>query len=114
VSGGGNAAWAGGDVGAEHAGGDDVAFLCRNCNQEGHKAAECPEPRKMTGECFNCGEVGHNKADCTNPTVERAFAGTCRICGTEGHRASDCPDKPPAQCRICGDGKLRHYSKSMN
>ena len=73
-----------------------------SCDQIGHIARDCPEPKKLTGECFNCGEVGHNKADCPNPKVARPFTGECRICKKEGHPAAECPDKPTDMCRICG------------
>ncbi|KAI5299789.1 hypothetical protein KEM55_001766, partial [Ascosphaera atra] len=70
---------------------------CFNCGQEGHSKAECPEPKKM-GACFNCGEEGHSKAECPNP---RVFKGTCRICEKEGHPAAECPDRPPDICKNC-------------
>lgn len=40
-----------------------------SCDQEGHMARKCPEPRRMTNECYNCGEVGQDKADYPNLKV---------------------------------------------
>lgn len=92
------------DDGNGHA--NTCAFICHNCGAEGHKASECDEPKKMTGECYNCGQVGHNKADCQNARVQRPFTGTCRICGIEGHLAAECPDRKPIKCRVCEGGML--------
>lgn len=46
--------------------------------------------------CFNCGEDGHRSAECTQPRKERAAGGGCYNCGQEGHRSSECtePAKP--------------------
>lgn len=41
---------------------------CRNCDQEGHTAKECPEPRKMERvQCRNCDEMGHDAKGCPKP-----------------------------------------------
>ncbi len=37
-------------------------FQCFNCGEEGHIAAECPNP--FTGECWNCGGKGHTAIQC--------------------------------------------------
>ncbi len=70
-----------------------------SCDSVGHRAADCPEPKKLRGECFNCGEVGHNKSECPNPSV---FRGKCRVCDGEGHRANECPENPEP-CFLCGE-----------
>lgn len=54
---------------------------CHICEQEGHRAAECPD--KPAVQCRNCGEVGHISSNCeaardigvsTAPTVSSAKA----------------------------------------
>lgn len=43
-------------------------FACKNCKQEGHKAADCPEPRSAEGvECRKCNETGHFSRDVSIP-----------------------------------------------
>ena len=44
---------------------------CYICDQEGHRAADCPEKRgqgnngkEFHGKCHECGRSGHKKADC--------------------------------------------------
>lgn len=50
--------------------GDRDPMTCFNCNEEGHKSSECPEPKKPRGgggggmACFNCNEEGHRASDC--------------------------------------------------
>ncbi|KAI1109000.1 hypothetical protein F5Y14DRAFT_434033 [Nemania sp. NC0429] len=42
--------------------------MCRNCNQEGHRANECPEPKDMSKvQCRNCDEYGHESRGCPKP-----------------------------------------------
>jgi cellular nucleic acid-binding protein len=46
-------------------------FRCRNCDDEGHSARECPKPKDWSRvKCNNCQEFGHTVARCNNPTVE--------------------------------------------
>jgi len=81
---------------------------CRNCNQEGHFASDCPEPElcrrcKKPGHikddcpepeiCFNCRNEGHTSKDCPEPQK-------CRRCKKEGHMVSECPE--PMVCNRCG------------
>ena len=46
------------------------AITCANCNNEGHRARDCPEPRKTSrGKgCRNCGQEGHIACNCPNKT----------------------------------------------
>lgn len=46
-----------------------VAITCANCNNEGHRARDCPEPRKASrGKgCRNCGQEGHISKECPEP-----------------------------------------------
>ncbi|KAH9900064.1 hypothetical protein F4778DRAFT_154086 [Xylariomycetidae sp. FL2044] len=42
--------------------------MCRNCDAEGHRANECPEPRNMEKvQCRNCDEYGHESRQCPKP-----------------------------------------------
>lgn len=38
---------------------------CYNCDQEGHRASDCPEEKRQKKGCFNCGG-DHKKAECPN------------------------------------------------
>ncbi|KAL9116846.1 MAG: hypothetical protein Q9187_006624, partial [Circinaria calcarea] len=107
---GGKAGYSGGDARMHAANGDFESGAgggggggdsCHNCGGSGHYAADCPEPRKQSGNCFNCDQPGHNKADCPNERVERPFTGICRVCQKEGHPAALCPEKQPETCRNC-------------
>lgn len=46
-----------------------AAIMCANCNNEGHRARDCPEPRKTSrGKgCRNCGQEGHISKECPEP-----------------------------------------------
>jgi len=81
---------------------------CRNCRQEGHMAADCPEPQRCRRckaedhvmadcpeppKCGNCREEGHMTSECPEPEV-------CRRCKKEGHKVMDCPE--PMRCARCG------------
>jgi hypothetical protein len=39
---------------------EKVTITCANCNNEGHRARDCGEPRKSGNRgCKNCGQEGH-------------------------------------------------------
>lgn len=46
---------------------DRVGVKCVNCDAEGHRARDCPEPRKDKFACRNCKQSGHTAAECTEP-----------------------------------------------
>ena len=59
---------------------------CFNCSETGHKAMECPQPRKeRTGDrtCYNCNQSGHISRDCPaerkprygNDAPQRSYGG---------------------------------------
>merc|ERR1712083_348646 len=83
---------------------------CYNCAKLGHKAKECPKPRKHReelkrktddegapvlkkkkerteyvekGKCFRCLEVGHSIMECMNEAV-------CHNCSQVGHKKTEC------------------------
>ncbi|GAQ82900.1 hypothetical protein KFL_001280200 [Klebsormidium nitens] len=64
---------------------EDNAQRCFNCGATGHKAWNCPEPKKER-PCFVCGKFGHLGQKC--PTGKLCF-----VCGKGGHEARDCPKK---------------------
>jgi len=54
---------------------------CRNCNELGHLASQCPNPRSIT--CLSCSGKGHFARDCPKKP--------CRRCHEPGHKATNCP-----------------------
>lgn len=62
----------------------DGQLICYNCQQPGHLASNCSEPRKPRATCYSCGKPGHYANRC--PEV------VCRTCGKKGHTAQRCAD----------------------
>ena len=69
---------------------DESRQKCFNCGRPGHRAADCPYPRKQK-PCFLCGEYGHERSSCPN--------GLCFSCMKPGHLARDCPERGSAAAR---------------
>ncbi|XP_032228443.1 zinc finger CCHC domain-containing protein 7 isoform X2 [Nematostella vectensis] len=80
---------------------------CHNCNERGHMAVDCPDPKKVIkcclcgGQghykrscpnelCFNCDQPGHQSRSCRKP--RRRHYDQCHRCFLEGHLQNDCPD----------------------
>lgn len=72
---------------------------CRNCQQEGHRSTECPNPKVFTGTCRNCQHQGHMSSQCPQ---SRVFNGTCRNCQQVGHRKTNCPTVTCGNCKNKG------------
>ncbi len=81
---------------------------CNNCDEPGHVARECPEPKKEP-VCTMCGGQGHLRFGCPDRRCLRCGKGglpftpscsscrhldrsDCRLCGARGHLRADCPD----------------------
>ncbi|KAF8464239.1 hypothetical protein BDZ91DRAFT_795770 [Kalaharituber pfeilii] len=84
--------YGGGEAGPKQGGG--FRGTCRICDQEGHRAAECPS--KPSRACRICQQEGHFAAECPDKAPR-----TCRVCQAEDHMAAECPNKAPRTCRIC-------------
>merc|ERR1712141_460820 len=74
---------------------------CYNCNQDGHKAKDCPDGGGDS--CFNCKQVGHMKKDCPD-----GGGSSCFNCKQVGHMKKDCPDGGGRSCYNCKqDGHMK-------
>jgi len=60
---------------------EKTVIMCANCNNKGHRARDCTEPRK-TGKrgCKNCGQEGHIAKECPEPPNPENVE--CKNCGT--------------------------------
>ncbi|KAI1186055.1 hypothetical protein F5B17DRAFT_376377 [Nemania serpens] len=80
-------------------------MMCRNCNQEGHRANECPEPKDMSKvQCRNCDEYGHESRGCPKPRDYSRVQ--CQNCGETGHTKVRCKKDtvPPDEFGTGNDG----------
>jgi cellular nucleic acid-binding protein len=67
---------------------------CFNCQQPGHRAAECTNEKveRPPMVCYNCNEVGHASRDCPEPRAAGGAADKkCYNCSETGHLSRDCP-----------------------
>ena len=62
---------------------------CKNCNEMGHKAADCEQPRKVI--CKNCDDEGHVAKDCTKPKDwSRVKCSNCQQSKTPSNLVTPC------------------------
>jgi len=67
---------------------------CKNCDELGHIAIECPLPKKLR-PCFKCGQTGHSAVKCPKRFFNSSFRhanSECHRCGQYGHLQGECPD----------------------
>ncbi|OAG00065.1 uncharacterized protein CC84DRAFT_358809 [Paraphaeosphaeria sporulosa] len=92
--------------------------LCSNCNELGHIKKHCKqevvEREKMTPivTCVYCQEEGHRARDCPK---ERVNPYACKNCKQEGHKAADCPEPRSAEgveCHKCNE--TGHFSRDVS
>lgn len=86
-----------------------VEVKCVNCSAVGHRARDCPEPRRDQFACRNCGY------DTTPLPVLTSIHWMCtssiRLLITRRspeHKASECPNPRTSdgvECRRCNEGK---------
>lgn len=82
--------------------GEPEAIICRKCNEEGHKAAECTtivceicgvkndhvtRNCNKSKVCSRCGHLGHLRKDCKETTPNAMY---CHFCSSTSHRSSTC------------------------
>lgn len=65
----------------------DPVITCVYCQEEGHRARDCPKERINPFACKNCKQTGHKAADCTEPRSAEGVE--CRKCNQMGHFSRD-------------------------
>ena len=79
---------------------------------QGHRSAECSQPRQGGGaraggggNCFNCGQPGHRSAECSQPRQGGGGGGgggsrACYSCGQEVRFLYDALSHNPQLCEL--------------
>lgn len=62
-------------------------ITCVYCQEQGHRARDCPKERVNPFACKNCKQEGHKAADCTEPRSAEGVE--CRKCNEKGHFSRD-------------------------
>ena len=65
---------------------------CRNCEEYGHFARECPNETKRLS-CILCGKDTHDSFTCTEKL--------CFKCNKVGHKANQCLEANIVKCNKC-------------
>lgn len=63
------------------------AVQCVYCQEEGHRARDCPKERVNPHACKNCKQEGHNAKECPEPRSAEGVE--CRKCNETGHFSKD-------------------------
>lgn len=63
------------------------AVQCVYCQEEGHRARDCPKERINPHACKNCKQEGHNAKECPEPRSAEGVE--CRKCNETGHFSRD-------------------------
>ena len=73
--------------------GENQLIRCKNCNESGHWARECPNETKRAA-CILCGKDTHDSFTCTEKI--------CFKCNKVGHLAINCQETYIIKCNRCG------------
>ncbi len=78
---------------------DRATVRCFNCEGEGHRVRDCPNPRPERFVCKNCKKPGHGVKECPEPRSAEGVE--CKKCSEIGHFSRDCPQGGGGKARIC-------------